>query len=449
MGNAQFKDLPILGRALGSSTQVETPLRGRSPPRVMTPGGTLQLPRPRGQPLRAGRNQQKSLPAHAPLNGLCLFLLFGGQVNADTDRSVARRHHTARRLPRAGRGLRTCCGSRAKAFRCLPPPPPRGHTSVADRPQPSPPPFPPPRARGASPATGGWQPDAVCPRSCAGIGNCTRRRPHHCPQLGVHPCRTHRPSRVPGASLRSSAAGAVLRAPRRSHQALSIPVFPPCQGVAGREAPSSPPALPDIPGQSRRASRTGAGRRPPATGKRGARRAPPGAGPRCGPRPWPVSWVPGWGCGGRLHGAGAPPAVPPAPAPGRRCAAGRRPSCAGCSTPTCLACARPRPAEATRLAPPGFLGGPTLPGRHASLLAFGVSLASRLQLPKSGAASASRAAQHACGPLLRGRTFRARPALTFSCARWGSVTAPRLFSHRPRPPGECSTKAFLRHQHPP
>lgn len=125
MGNAQFKDLPILGRALGSSTQVEAPLRGRSPPRVMTPGGTLQLPRPRGQPLRAGRNQQKSLPAHAPLNGLCLFLLFGGQVNADTDRSVARRHHTARRrLPHAGRGLRSCCGSRAKAFRCLPPPPP-------------------------------------------------------------------------------------------------------------------------------------------------------------------------------------------------------------------------------------------------------------------------------------------------------------------------------------
>lgn len=129
MGNAQFKDLPILGRALGSSTQVQAPLRGRSPPRVMTPGGTLQLPRPRGQPLRAGRNQQKSLPAHAPLNGLCLFLLFGGQVNTDTDRSVARRHHPARhRLPRAGRGLRTCCGSRAKAFRCLPPPPPPAAT---------------------------------------------------------------------------------------------------------------------------------------------------------------------------------------------------------------------------------------------------------------------------------------------------------------------------------
>ena len=157
MGNARFKDLPILGRALGNSTQVEAPLRGRSPPRVMTPGGTLQLPRPRGQPLRAGWNQQVFARPRPFKRTLCLFLLFRGQVNADTDRSVARRNHTARRrLLRAGRGLRSCCGSRAKAFRCLPPPPPAATPQSRTAPNhPRPPSFPRALAAPASPPAGG------------------------------------------------------------------------------------------------------------------------------------------------------------------------------------------------------------------------------------------------------------------------------------------------------
>lgn len=100
-------------------------------------------------------------------------------------------------------------------------------------------------------------------------------------------------------------------------------------------------------------------------------------------RRWATVPVPGCACcvrscGYRLHGAGTPLAVPPAPALDRRGAAGRRPCGAGSSTPTCPSCARPRPADATRLAPPGFPGGPTLRGRYASLPAFsllGVSAA--------------------------------------------------------------------------
>ena len=175
-----FKISPVSGRALGSLTQVE------APPRIMTPGGTLQLPHPYGQPLSVGWNPQKSLPAHAPLmDSFCLLLLIRGQVNADWDRSAAGRHLAARRsLLRAGRGLRGCCGSRAKALRCLPPPPPRPHLSREPPPsfRPPPPPtqhgrLPFPRAPGASPSTGGWQSGAICPRSCAGVGERTRRRP--------------------------------------------------------------------------------------------------------------------------------------------------------------------------------------------------------------------------------------------------------------------------------
>lgn len=167
-----------------------------------------------------------------------------------------------------------------------------------------------------------------------------------------------------------------------------------------------------------------------------------GAGPQCGPRLWPAVWMLGWGCGVCLRRAVTPPAVPSAPAAGAGGAAGRRPRGAGLSTPTCPACARPRPADAIRPAPPGFPGGPTLPGRHALLPAFGVSLVSRLQHPIPGS-------QQACGPQLRGCTSLPSPALTFSCRRWGSVTAPGLFSHRPRPPGQRSRRAFLRRQHPP
>lgn len=43
---------------------------------------------------------------------------------------------------------------------------------------------------------------------------------------------------------------------------------------------------------------------------------------------------------------------------------------------------------------------------------------------------------------------RPRPAFTFSCRRWGSVTAPGQFSRRPPPPGGCSRRAFLRCQPP-
>ena len=58
------------------------------------------------------------------MDSFCLLLLIRGQVNAEWDCSAAGRHLAARRsLLRAGRGLRGCCGSRAKALRCLPPPP--------------------------------------------------------------------------------------------------------------------------------------------------------------------------------------------------------------------------------------------------------------------------------------------------------------------------------------
>lgn len=179
MGKARLQDLPVSGRVLGSLTQVE------APPRIMTPGGTLQLPGPHGQPLSAGWNRQKSLPAHAPLmDSFCLLLLIRGQVNADWDRSAAGRHLAARRsLLRAGRGLRGCCGSRAKALRRLPPPPPRPHLSREPPASIRPPPPPTQHGRLPFPARSRRQPlhwrvaGAICPRSCAGVGDRTRRRP--------------------------------------------------------------------------------------------------------------------------------------------------------------------------------------------------------------------------------------------------------------------------------
>lgn len=110
--------------------------------------------------LSAGWNPQKSLPAHAPLmDSFCLLLLIRGQVNADWDRSAAGRHLAARRsLLRAGRGLRGCCGSRAKALRCLPPPPPRPHLSREPPPSFRPPPPPTQHGRLPFPARSRRQP---------------------------------------------------------------------------------------------------------------------------------------------------------------------------------------------------------------------------------------------------------------------------------------------------
>lgn len=69
MGNARLQDLPVSGRALGSLTQVE------APPRIMTPGGTLQLPHAYGQPQRR-LEPSKVFARPRPFNGLFLPFAF-------------------------------------------------------------------------------------------------------------------------------------------------------------------------------------------------------------------------------------------------------------------------------------------------------------------------------------------------------------------------------------
>ena len=290
-----FKIYPVSGRALGSLTQVE------APPRIMTPGGTLQLPHPYGQPLSVGWNPQKSLPAHAPLmDSFCLLLLIRGQVNADWDRSAAGRHLAARRsLLRAGRGLRGCCGSRAKALRSLPPPPPRPHLSREPPPSFRPPP--PPTQHGRLPfparsrrqplhwrvAVRGYMPAFV--RWRRGAYATATRDPTTAPSSGSTHVEPTGPRWSPRAGLRTGLRVQLsepLGAPTRLCPSQSFLHARVWQVGKSLRLPSAPP---DIPGQSRRASRTGAGRRlpllVPALAKRLARRAPPGAGLGAVPAP--------------------------------------------------------------------------------------------------------------------------------------------------------------------
>lgn len=121
-----------------------------------------------------------------------------------------------------------------------------------------------PRSPG-QPRQGLWKPRSVCPYSCAGVGELTRRRPVTALLFAARgtlkwslPARAdlRRQSRTLGSACSS------VEAPRLSHRSLSIPVFPAGQGLASREALSFPPAAPAISRQSRQASRTGAGRRP-------------------------------------------------------------------------------------------------------------------------------------------------------------------------------------------
>lgn len=125
-----------------------------------------------------------------------------------------------------------------------------------------------------------------------------------------------------------------------------------------------------------------------------------------------------------------PSAVAPAPAPALRCCraqAGRR-RWLHTHVP---GRARPQSAAAPRLAPAGSPQRPTLS-------ALSASLASPPQLPRPGAASANRAAQHACGGRPEASPPRWGRRSPGSVRGGGSVTAPRRFDRRPPLPERCT-----------
>lgn len=213
-----------------------------------------------------------------------------------------------------------------------------------------------------------------------------------------------------------------------------------------------PPAPPDIPGQSRQASRTGAGRRSPhptpvpTLGKRLARRAPPGAGPWCGPRPSPASW------------AGAERAACAGRAPHPRFLQRRHPAAAALQEGGPAAPVPPHP-RAPRVRAPGLQ---KLPGwRRRDFWAAPPSPATTLRSQRSESPWRLCCSIQDPAPRLpaelrstpAGRCPEAAPPARVPHSpfpvNWDSVIAPGLFSHRPRPPGESSRRAFLRRQHLP
>lgn len=144
----------------------------------------------------------------------------------------------------------------------------------------------------------------MCPHSCAGVGELTRRRPvtpllfaaRGTPKWSL-PARAGLQRQSPTlGSARSS-----VEAPRLSHRSLSIPVLPAGQGLASRESPfvpaRSPSHFPTKPTSFPHRS----GKEASTQEKRDARRAPPGAGPQSGARRWPAGWVPGWGAWQTRH----------------------------------------------------------------------------------------------------------------------------------------------------
>lgn len=121
----------------------------------------------------------------------------------------------------------------------------------------------------------------MCPCSCAGLGEFTRRHPATPPMPAAWgPPTWNLPARA-GPRHQSQALGcwcSLLEAPQRSHRFLPSPVLPQARvWLVGKPLPT-PPAPPAIPGQSRRASRTGAKRRPrhPRADARGERLQAPG-----------------------------------------------------------------------------------------------------------------------------------------------------------------------------
>lgn len=245
---------------------------------------------------------------------------------------------------------------------------------------------------------------------------------------------TCHPTAAPSSGSTHEAPGTLATLPRRSlelglgcssleaclsHRSVPDSTMP---GFASRETPSFPAHTPLHPRTKLPGFPLPSGEEAQAPGRRRAWRAPPGARPRCGPAPRLPAGAER-GSRHRLRPAGTPPAVPPAPAAGRRGAAERRPRGAGSSTPTCLSCACPRPAEAFRLAPPGFPGDPTLPGFSASFPVFGASLASLLRRPSSGATSARPAAQHTVSRCHEAAPPAPVPHSPFFCGRWVSLTA--------------------------
>lgn len=262
----------------------------------------------------------------------------------------------------------------------------------------------------------------MCPHSCAGVGELTRRRPvtpllfaaRGTPKWSL-PARAGLQRQSP---TLGSACGSV-EAPRLSHRSLSIPVFPAGQGLASREALSLPPAAPAISRQSRQASRTGAGRRPrhkrrdtrgerlQALGLRAVRVAGLPAGCRAG--------APGRHATRCFSSAGT---WPP-----RRCRK-ETPRRRFFHSHVHLVCApqacRCYPAGATRISARPH---PPRPQR------FDPCIWSLLGVSAAASKTGRRLCERGCpayGPLPSAPTFRPRLALTFSCGPWGSVTAPGL-----------------------
>lgn len=261
---------------------------------------------------------------------------------------------------------------------------PLGHTSATHL---SPPSFFLPRELPAPTLQGLWKQRSLCRH-----WERTRRRSATLlvPHLGVHPLGTRRLRKVPSATLRVSAAGVVTSKPQEGPVGqCPAHTFSQARGLASWENPFVPSLHPQ-PSPDKAilfpVSSTRTRRRPWHRGEKRAWRAPPGAGPLCGPGPWPC-----------LLGSGLQLRAPPEQGSHRtRCSSAGTAAAAlqkgGRAAPALVhpraPRVHPRPADATGLAPPGFLGGSTLPGRYALFPAFAASLASPPQHPRPGALQA-------------------------------------------------------------
>lgn len=178
-----LKTLPVLGRALWSSTQVESPQCSRSPLRIRTPGVALTPTCPRPNP---SEPVGISLPSplwmdHFPSEAIQRLGKrqqgLGAGHTSPPPPPPLRRELTA--------GMLRC---QATVLQRLSPPPPRPHlgrepppSTRPVRPPPPPPPhtssLPSPARSPGQPRQGLWKPRSACLRLCAGVGELTRRVP--------------------------------------------------------------------------------------------------------------------------------------------------------------------------------------------------------------------------------------------------------------------------------